>query len=281
MPVLPHEVLLGHLAGAVLAQSVLGGCGQSQLTPRGSGFGRPELSASTLEVRTWAVHRHLVPALGARRVRQLSAEDVSLFLQDLTLAGYARATLDKVRGVSVQVLRHGERQGLVVRNVAAIVPTPAGPRAQGRSLTIEQARLLLESAGGHPREAAFVLGLTRGLRPGELLGLGWGDVDLDQGVLRVSAEQSAGSAAPCSSPLRCRSHSSASTATVMCRPPDAKPSSASCWTSRICGSPSRHDAPPPACPYSSRQAPERPWSPGQQRAVRAAGAWARHDGPAR
>jgi len=49
-----------------------------------------ELSASTLEVRTWAVRQHLVPALGARRVRQLSAEDVSLFLQDLVVAGYAR-----------------------------------------------------------------------------------------------------------------------------------------------------------------------------------------------
>ena len=145
-----------------------------------------ELSASTLEVRTWAVRQHLVPTVGARRVRQLSAEDVSLFLQDLAVAGYARASLDKIRGVLVQVLRHAERQGLVMRNVAAIVPTPAGPRAQGRSLTVEQARLLLEAARGHPLEAAFVLGLTCGLRPGELLGLGWEDVDLDQGVLRVS-----------------------------------------------------------------------------------------------
>lgn len=127
-----------------------------------------------------------MPALGARRVRQLSAADVSLFLQDLALAGYARASLEKVRGVLIQVLRHGERQGLVARNVAALVPTPAGPRAEGRSLTVEQARVLLEVAKGHPLEAAFVLGVTCGLRPGELLGLKWEDVDLDQGVLRIS-----------------------------------------------------------------------------------------------
>ena len=49
-----------------------------------------------------------------------------------------------------------------------------------------QARALLEAAKGHPLEAAFVLGLTCGLRPGELLGLKWEDVDLDQGVLRIS-----------------------------------------------------------------------------------------------
>ena len=162
-----------HLTVAALAEAWL---------RHGSG----ELSASTLEVRTWAVRQHLVPFLGARRVRQLSAEDVSLFLQDLGQDGYARASLEKVRGVLIQVLRHAERQGLVARNVAAIVPTPAGPRAEGRSLTVPQARVLLEAAHGHPLQAAFVLGLTCGLRPGELLGLKWEDVDLDQGVVRVS-----------------------------------------------------------------------------------------------
>ncbi len=145
-----------------------------------------ELSASTLEVRTWAVRQHVVPALGARRVRQLSAEDVSMFLQDLALAGYARASLDKIRGVLVQALRHAERQGLVARNVAALVPTPAGPVSEGRSLTVEQARVLLVAADGHPLEAAFVVALTCGLRPGELLGLHWQEVDLDEGLLRVS-----------------------------------------------------------------------------------------------
>ena len=156
-----------------------------------------ELSASTLEVRTWSVRQHLIPALGARRVRQLSAEDVSLCLQDLALAGYARARLDKIRGVLVQVLRHAERQGLVARNAAAIVPTPAGPRSEGRSLTVEQARALLDAAEGHPLEAAFMVALTCGLRPGELLGSQWRDTDLDEGLLRVSrAVRRVGGAVP-------------------------------------------------------------------------------------
>lgn len=94
-------------------------------------------------------------------------------LQDLAAAGYARASLEKVRSVLIQVLRHAERQGLVARNVAAIVPTPAAPRAEGRSLTLEQATTLLTAAQGHALEAAFVLGLTCGLQPGELLWLGW------------------------------------------------------------------------------------------------------------
>ena len=89
------------------------------------------------------MRQHLVPALGARRVRELSADDVSRFLQDKAAADYSRASLDKMRGVLVQVLWHAERQGLVLRNVAALVPTPAGPRAAGRSLTVARAHDLL------------------------------------------------------------------------------------------------------------------------------------------
>lgn len=145
-----------------------------------------DLSSNTRELRAWVVHTHLTPALGARRVRDLSADDVAGFLQDKVAAGYARATVDKFRGVLGQALRHAERQGLVARNVAVLVPTPAGPRAPGRSLTVAEAKALLVTAQGHPLEAALVLALTSGLRPGELLALRWDDLDLDAGLLRVS-----------------------------------------------------------------------------------------------
>lgn len=144
-----------------------------------------ELTDNTLQVRTWVVRQHLVPALGARRVRELSADDVTRFLQSKADAGYARATVAKLRGTLQQALRHAERQGLVMRNVAALVPVPPGPKAEGRSLTIPQAQALLAAALGHPLEAAIVVGLTCGLRPGELLALAWDDVDLDVGLLRV------------------------------------------------------------------------------------------------
>lgn len=145
-----------------------------------------DLSSNTRELRAWVVNTHLTPGLGARRVRDLSADDVARFLQDKVSAGYARATVGKMRGVLGQALRHAERQGLVARNVAALVPTPAGRRAPGRSLSVAQAKALLTAAQEHPLEAALVVALTSGLRPGELLALHWDDVDLDTGLLRVS-----------------------------------------------------------------------------------------------
>ena len=144
-----------------------------------------ELAQNSLDVRTWVVRQHLIPGLGARRVRDLSADDVARFLQQKAGAGYARATMDKLRGTLVQALRHAERQGLVARNVATLVPTPAGPKTVGRSLTLPQAHALLAAAQDHPLEAAILVALTCGLRPGELLALHWDDIDIDAGELRI------------------------------------------------------------------------------------------------
>jgi integrase len=54
-------------------------------------------------------------------------------------------------------------------------------------LTPEQAKLLLQTAheAGDRLEALYVLAIHTGLRQGELLGLKWDDVDLDDGSLQV------------------------------------------------------------------------------------------------
>ncbi len=61
----------------------------------------------------------------------------------------------------------------------------SAPRKQGRSLSHDEARRLLKTAKGERLEAAVITGLMLGLRPGELLGLSWSDVDLKGGRLTV------------------------------------------------------------------------------------------------
>ena len=89
-----------------------------------------ELSTSTLEVRTWAARQHVVPALGARRVRQLSAEDVSLFLRTWRWPATPGQPGERPRRPRPGAPSR-RAAGPGTRNVAARVPTPAGPRAKG------------------------------------------------------------------------------------------------------------------------------------------------------
>jgi integrase len=142
-------------------------------------------SPNTVDNYRWAVDHHIKPALGTTRLRDLTPDDVDGLLRAKNDAGLAHSSLMRIRAVLIQALRHGERYGYVSRNVAQLVDLPRAPRREGRSLTVEQAKDLLAAAKGERLEAAVICGLMLGLRPGELLGLSWADVDMKGRCLTV------------------------------------------------------------------------------------------------
>lgn len=87
--------------------------------------------------------------------------------------------------ILIKGLRHAERRDLVARNVAALTDLRRTARRQGRSLTPEQARRLLAASDEHPLGVMVQLGLHLGLRPGEVLGLQWSDIDFERRTLSV------------------------------------------------------------------------------------------------
>ena len=144
-----------------------------------------DVSEATVERDEGLVRVHLLPALGTRRLKDLTPEHVETLLKAKTEEGYARATVDRVRLVLRQALAEAERRGLVLRNVAAIVRTPKGHKREGRTLTPEQAGALLDAAEGDRLEALWKFSLLLGMRPGEVCGLRWDCIDLDAARLHV------------------------------------------------------------------------------------------------
>jgi integrase len=74
----------------------------------------------------------------------------------------------------------------VARNAAALAVAPRLERMHFRSLSPDEARLLLDAAQGDRLEAVFTVALSLGLRMGEILGLRYQDVDLDGQTLTVN-----------------------------------------------------------------------------------------------
>ncbi|HAS12865.1 MAG TPA: site-specific integrase [Acidimicrobiaceae bacterium] len=142
---------------------------------------------STVTNYRWAVG-HAIRGLGRRRLGELTPENVEALLRHLADQGMARNSVMRVRSVLVMALKHAQRPDIVARNVAELseMPTSARDPRSGRSLTPEQARQLLDVAAHDRLVGLITVGLMLGLRPGELCGLRWEDVDLDAGVLSVN-----------------------------------------------------------------------------------------------
>jgi integrase len=77
------------------------------------------------------------------------------------------------------------RDGIVRRNIAALVKRPGIKRKDAHYLGVDEAGRLLAAARGDRLYALITLMLGTGVRRGEALALHWEDVDLAAGVMRV------------------------------------------------------------------------------------------------
>ena len=92
-----------------------------------------------------AVNRHILAALGAKRLHSLTPTDLRSLNIELA-EGLAPRTVHYIRAVPRSALSQAVREGLVQRNVAALVRPPRAPRREVAALTIEAARALLQTA---------------------------------------------------------------------------------------------------------------------------------------
>ena len=138
----------------------------------------------TLNAYTGIVRRELIPALGHIRLNQLGVAEVQAFINARRDRQKAR-WIQHQRAVLRSALSEAEHQGLVGRNVARLVKTPAPDREEVRPLSSDQARAFLAQVSGDRLEALYALTMALGLRRSEVLGLRWEDVDLEDGTLTV------------------------------------------------------------------------------------------------
>jgi integrase len=136
------------------------------------------------------IRNHIRPALGHKTLKTLAPDHVQYFYQSKLDDGLAPGTVRLMHGILHKALEQAVKWGAVPRNVCKAVTPPKPNPEEIRPLDAEQAKRLLEAAGGNRLEALYVLAVTAGLRVGELLGLKWEDMDVDTETLRIRRTKS-------------------------------------------------------------------------------------------
>jgi len=127
----------------------------------------------------------IIAGLGKTRLAKLTPGDVERFLNGMAREGLSSRAIGGAKGLLVGAIRRAERDGKVGRNVAMLADTPRGTRKESSAMTLDQIRALFGSGLTPWWRAYLMTGILCGLRPGELAGLTWDDVDFGDGVLRV------------------------------------------------------------------------------------------------
>ena len=154
----------------------------SGVMPRGT------VSRATYDGYRRDVRHHIIPALGRRKLKELTPGDIRRLYRKMAEKGlkdrsrvYVHTTLRKslIAAVVDRLITHNPTDGV------RPLKTPACAAKESTALNPCHFKPLLKKAIASRFEALYVVAIHTGLRRGELLGLKWADVDLEAGTLAV------------------------------------------------------------------------------------------------
>lgn len=139
-----------------------------------------------------ALNTWVYPAIGDKKLPDVSPADLSALLLDIQAQGRAHSTAVKVYTVLHTMFKMAYLADMIPRNPMDKVPRPV-PRkdeireTEAQALTVEELRAVLEALEAEPLKwrALVRLLIDTGIRRGECCGLKWEDIDLEAQVVTI------------------------------------------------------------------------------------------------
>ncbi len=136
--------------------------------------------------------RQIIPHLGNRRATELTTHQVQQWVDRLSRQGLSPSAIANAHSLLANALKEATSLGILDRNAAANVKVPARAMTEWPTWTRAEIRRLFDTIADDPfRSAMYHLMVMTGIRPGELRGLRWRDVLVQDGVTILIIERSA------------------------------------------------------------------------------------------
>ena len=151
------------------------------------------VKASTAYLYGRDVSLYILPHLGQYHLDELTTTTVQRFYNTLLhppakKKALSPKTIRCIHGVLHQALDQAVNSGEMISNPSSACKLPRVRRKEVTPLEDSQIKSFLEQIKEHPHEYLYRITLFTGLREGEVLGLTWDCVDLDNGCLTVKQQ---------------------------------------------------------------------------------------------
>ena len=150
---------------------------------------------STFESYRRNMQHHVLPTLGGRRIRDIRPTLLNVLYADLLASGrrngpggLSAKTVRYIHTIVHKALADALDAGLVPVNAAERAKPPKARSSAAIDLrfwTPAELRMFLDQVAGHRLKAAWHVSAMTGMRRGEVLGLRWADIDLDNRLIHV------------------------------------------------------------------------------------------------
>lgn len=143
------------------------------------------LELTTLEGYKRYVKNHINPILGKVKLCDIKPIQIQNFYNKERALGFSEKTILQEHRILHRAFKKAIADGMLKRNPCDSVDAPSPEDYEPTIYTEEQFITLLDKLQGHRMEALILIAGMCGLRRGELLGLRWEDIDLENRILHV------------------------------------------------------------------------------------------------
>jgi integrase len=147
---------------------------------------KPSVRPLTHEQYSQHVRLYLAPALGHHRLSKLGVQHVRALVRQKLADQLSPRTVQLSLATLRRALGQALKDGLIARNVAALVDGPHQAGSERRTFSPDEARVFLDAVVGDKLEALYTVTVTLGLRMGEALGLRWSDINFERRTLTIN-----------------------------------------------------------------------------------------------
>lgn len=146
-------------------------------------YKKGEGALKTQEMYRYCINYHINPALGKKKVKEITSTDVQLLIKSITSS---KSLAHKVRITLNQIFKAAVADKIIEFNPVTNTKIIAPDKPKREFLSNTQRELLLEILEGHRIYPLIFTMLYTGMRRGEALALTWSDVDFENKLINVS-----------------------------------------------------------------------------------------------
>lgn len=143
---------------------------------------------STVSSYQATIRNHIKPGIGAIKLEDLTAHDIQEFYNSRTDAGLSPKTVKNIHGVLHKALQQAMLNEAIRHNPADACILPRVQRKAIAPMNEDQISRFLMAIKGHRYEKMFIVALFTGIREGEVCGLQWECVDIENGTILIDKQ---------------------------------------------------------------------------------------------
>ncbi len=148
-----------------------------------------EIKENTVKANTLGVYMeiykiHIAPTIGKMQVSGINKLMIQRLLNNMSKNGLSANTVAKTKAILYSIFKEAMENRMISYNPCENI-TIRRDKTERRVLSYEEQKIFLSAIRGSRYEMLCILGLSTGLRIGELSGLRWSDINFEEKTLTV------------------------------------------------------------------------------------------------